>query len=189
MFLLPFFGRNSACELVDSWSQCWLPKTCQLTPLSSQRIFLQVFEAGKGAEDHSGGIRTGLDSRALETVDVSTLHLHDASYINIYIYRSWGGLEKSIINQSLRYICAILCIIIQPASADPGEPRPSWRHWFPLPHPGCRRRPTAEPAGAGTFRLDVRLQWGVANRVRGGWEMVGAWDVGRLGYVGVSIWM
>ena len=68
---------------------------------------LQVFEAGKGAEDHSGGIRTGLDSRALETVDVSTLHLHDTSYI----YRSWGGLaEKSIINQSLRYICAILCI-------------------------------------------------------------------------------
>ena len=35
---------------------------------------LQVFEAGKGAEDHSGGIRTGLDSRAFDT-----------SYIYIYI--------------------------------------------------------------------------------------------------------
>ena len=50
---------------------------------------------------------------------------------------------------------------------------------FPLPHPGCGRRPAAEPAGAGAFRFDVRLQWGVANRVRGGkrwWaDGVGAW--------------
>lgn len=86
----PFFGLGDIFLLpllmggirLVSWlmiPNAGFPRHASWHPSALSVYLLQVFEAGKGAEDHSGGIRTGLDSCALETVDVSTLH--DTSYI------------------------------------------------------------------------------------------------------------